>query len=88
MKYRTGSIACAVGALFLLAVSIPAKASFVSDSFSIAHGNLPTRALTRLPKGAAFKEAILIPTPEPGSLTLLGAGLLGIAVLGRRKFRR
>lgn len=40
------------------------------------------------PNGETFTVGLIAPTPEPGSLALLGTGLLGMAGIARRRFMK
>ena len=82
-----------------MACWIPFAAGPVSTTTSTAQpgGMLqlvtPSQATTNLPLGSSdkmgnFMIAVIRFVPEPGLLLLLGSGVGGLAVLGRRRMRK
>ncbi|MBN2338846.1 MAG: PEP-CTERM sorting domain-containing protein [Acidobacteria bacterium] len=65
-------------------VNVAPPAGDISDLYSVStDGSEPGQDL-----GPFAADSTPLPTPEPGTLMLLGSGILGLAVLGRRKLHK
>jgi hypothetical protein len=64
---------------------------FYNDAFRAGWtdiGNVQVLNLVNLNGGRAQDQLVLAPVPEPSTILLIGSGLIGFGIFGRKRFRR
>lgn len=85
------SLACSTGGVSTSSASASGGPQTSVASFGVNVSSLVTSGSVGASTGTVFYDIITVSDgtiPEPMSMSLMGAGLLGLGILGRRKFAR